>query len=187
MTNVQLQCLLRYLDYYTAGVDGLCGVLTTRAVRAFQKDYGLAVDGLAGPATQKRLLEAVAGQAEKVPAADPWAGIRYFVPRELACKCGGRHCDGFPAQPSAKLLALADRLREHFGVPVTVSSGLRCPAHNQAVGGVSGSRHLYGQAMDLTVAGRTAAQVLSWLQAQPDCHYAYAIDSHYLHMDVAEP
>ena len=40
-------------------------------------------------------------------------------------------------------------LREHFGIPVIISSGYRCPALNRAVGGVPNSQHLKGEAADI--------------------------------------
>ena len=40
-------------------------------------------------------------------------------------------------------------LREHFGIPIVVSSGYRCPALNRAVGGVPNSQHLKGEAADI--------------------------------------
>ena len=48
------------------------------------------------------------------------------------------------------LVRKADALRAHLGVPIHVSSGVRCKSHNAAVGGVSNSRHLTGKAMDFT-------------------------------------
>ena len=40
-------------------------------------------------------------------------------------------------------------LRQHFGTPVVISSGYRCPALNRAVGGVPNSQHLKGEAADI--------------------------------------
>lgn len=40
-------------------------------------------------------------------------------------------------------------LRSHYGRPITVTSGYRCPALNEAVHGVGNSQHLYGCAADL--------------------------------------
>lgn len=40
-------------------------------------------------------------------------------------------------------------LREHFGTPVVISSGYRCPALKRAVGGASNSQHLKGEAADI--------------------------------------
>ena len=40
-------------------------------------------------------------------------------------------------------------LRAFAGKPIVISSGYRCPALNQAVGGASQSQHLRGEAADL--------------------------------------
>ena len=40
-------------------------------------------------------------------------------------------------------------IREHFGVPIFVSSGYRSSALNKAIGGAKNSQHLLGQALDL--------------------------------------
>ena len=191
MTDKQKQNLLAYLGYYVGEIDGIFGQLSTTATKAFQADYGLTVDGIAGPDTEKALKHAVAyGMPAKKedPAAsgDFWDGIKYFKRDEFKCRCGGQHCNGFPAEPSEKLVKLADRVREHFGVPITVSSGVRCEKHNTKVGGVANSRHKTGTAMDFCVRGMSASMVLAYVQKQSDTHYAYAIDSNYVHMDVVE-
>lgn len=48
-------------------------------------------------------------------------------------------------------------LRRRFGV-IRITSGYRCYALNKAVGGVSNSQHLVGEAADLHVGGREAGQ-----------------------------
>jgi len=40
-------------------------------------------------------------------------------------------------------------LRDHYGRPIIITSGYRCPALNEAVHGVGESMHLYGCAADL--------------------------------------
>lgn len=47
----RIQQKLKNLGYYTGGVDGIYGSQTQSAVRKFQRDNGLAVDGIAGPKT----------------------------------------------------------------------------------------------------------------------------------------
>ena len=42
-----------------------------------------------------------------------------------------------------------DRIREHWGHPIVVSSGYRCEALNEAVGGVKNSYHRLGMAADI--------------------------------------
>lgn len=44
-------------------------------------------------------------------------------------------------------------LREWWGNPITIGSGYRCPELNKAVGGVSNSQHMKGQAVDLCING----------------------------------
>lgn len=39
--------------------------------------------------------------------------------------------------------------RDVTGIPIRISSGLRTPSRNSAIGGVSASQHLYGQAADI--------------------------------------
>ncbi len=179
MTIKQKQCLLAYLGHYQGGIDGIWGHRSKAATVAFQRKYGLTPDGDFGKETEAHILEVICwGQSET----DWWAEIEFFTRPEFACKCGG--CGGYPAEMSRELLSVAERMRRHFGVPVTVSSGLRCASHNANVGGVADSRHLTGKAMDFAVAGKTAAAVLKFVQQQPEIRYAYAIDGRYVHMDV---
>lgn len=61
----QLQNELKRLGYHTSAVDGEYGSLTAQAVRSFQQANGLAVDGIAGPATLAALKN---GKAASQPA-----------------------------------------------------------------------------------------------------------------------
>ena len=190
MTIKQKQHLLGYLGYYEGEIDGDFGPASKLATAGFQGDYGLEADGIFGALTEAKILEAVAGIAKPVepePPAEPnsfWDGIQYFNREEFRCKCGGKYCNGFPVEPSEKLVKLADRVRAHFGAVATVSSGIRCETHNARVGGVSGSRHMRGTAMDFSIRGVPASLVLPYVEAQPETNYTYAIDSNYIHMDV---
>ena len=155
-------------------VDGLAGTQTNEATAVWQAAHGLAADGIAGPLTRA---------AMEAEVKDFWDGIKHFTREEFACKCG-KHCNGYPVEMQRKVVEVADRAREHFGAAAHVSSGLRCEKHNKAVGGVFGSRHKLGKAMDFRVEGRTAAQVLEFVKRQPEIRYCYAIDKNYVHMDV---
>lgn len=154
--------------------DGLAGEITRAATSRWQLENGLAADGIAGVQTRQAMTDSEAY----------WNEFCHFSPEEFRCKCGGRYCAGFPAMVRKPLLATAQRIREHFGAAVIVSSGLRCPQHNQNEGGVTGSRHRLGKAMDFRVAGHTARQVLDIVKQQPDIRYCYAIDGSHVHMDV---
>jgi hypothetical protein len=193
MTIKQRQNLLAYLGYYVGAIDGIWGTLSKIATKSFQKDFfqmDSKADGICGAETEKALTHAVAYgmPAKKVEikpepeSDDSFDGIKHFKRSEFACKCG-RYCNGYPTEMKKGVLAVLDKTREHFGSPATVSSGLRCKQHNANVGGVSNSRHLSGKAADFCVRGKTAAQVLAYVQNQPETRYAYAIDSSYVHVD----
>ena len=98
-----------------------------------------------------------------------------------------KYCDGFPAEPSERLVRLAQRVRSHFDAPVIITSGVRCQTHNRNVGGVEGSWHRMGSAMDLAVRGVPGETVLKFVLEQPQTRYAYNIDGTCVHMDVGAP
>ena len=183
MTNEQKQCLLTFLGYNCGEIDGKFGAKSKAATKDFQREYGgLAVDGSAGANTQKAMRKAVSDGWERPKTGDWWEEIQYFRPAEFGCKCGACGLSG--REMSEKLLHIADRIRGQFGASVQVSSGLRCRRHNAEVGGVAGSRHLCGKAMDFCVSGKSAGEVLAAVKKQPEIRYTYAIDSRYVHMDV---
>lgn len=170
MTVLQKQCLLYLLGFYNGGLDGIWGPKSVAGEALFVGKYG----PLDGGAVEK-IREALSGAEE-----GRWAGIRWFAPGEFACRCG---C-GCAVEMDRGLVELAERVREHFGEPVTVSSGVRCPGHNARVGGVANSRHLVGKAVDFCVRGKGSAEVLRFVMTLPGVRYAYAIDGAFVHMDV---
>ena len=58
-------------------------------------------------------------------------------------------------------------IRNHFGVPLTVSSFFRCDALNKSVGGSKTSQHVKGEAIDIDADGSsiTNAQIYNWAKA----------------------
>ena len=188
MTIKQKQCLLEYLGYYKPensgkvnNVDGELGPKTEAATKSFQEDYGLIADGDFGPLTEKEILDVIA--TGRKPGVN-WDGVKYFGRAEFVCNCGGKYCDGFPAEPVPLLVKTADKVRGYFGSACVISSGVRCQQHNANVGGVENSRHLTGKAMDFFIRGKTAAEVLTYVESLPEVRYAYDIDGTFVHMDV---
>lgn len=53
--NKAIQSRLKDLGYYTGPIDGYLGGYTIPAIKAFQADYGLAVDGIVGTQTLNAL------------------------------------------------------------------------------------------------------------------------------------
>ena len=77
-------------------------------------------------------------------------------------------------QQMANLCALVHHvlqpLRDAMGHEVKIGSGYRCPRLNQAVGGVSNSQHLKGEAADLCIDGdkTKGRKWFTWIQTHCD-------------------
>ena len=193
MTTKQRQHLLAYLGYYVGMVDGDWGSGSRAACTAFQKTFGgITVDGHGGYETDKALKHAVAYDMFKVDnvveetlTGSFWDEIEYFTRDEFRCKCGGKYCNGFPAEPKEQMVRIADQLRKNLGVPITVVSGLRCPTWNRLQGGVETSQHQYGEACDIYASGMSQLRVEAELDKIGGVRYHYAIKgSSNVHFDV---
>ena len=67
---------------------------------------------------------------------------------------------------SDKLVDLLQKIRDHFGVAVTINSGYRTSAYNKKVGGATNSQHVKGTAADIVAKGvdpLTVAQYAEYL------------------------
>jgi hypothetical protein len=194
MTNKQRQHLLAYLGYYVGEVDGIWGGLSKTACEWFQEDFqGIEKDGFGGPETDKALRHAVAydmfqvADAVEIPSKPPdfWDEIEFFTRDEFRCKCGGKYCNGYPAEPDERMVRILDQLRKNLGVPITVVSGLRCRTWNAIQGGVSNSQHMYGEASDIYAKGVSQSSVEAELDKIGGVRYHYAIKgSNNVHFDV---
>lgn len=150
MTTKQIQHLLAYFGY-DVEPDGIYGAQTKTATGQFQADRGdLDPDGIPGQMTQAALIQALGSgwQRPMQQQADTfWDEIEYFRKDEFRCPCG--RCGGFPVEPAEATVRAIDEIRRRLGVPVMVTSGIRCIQHNAEAGGVSNSQHLTGLAADL--------------------------------------
>jgi hypothetical protein len=82
--------------------------------------------------------------------------------------------NGISNEPTAehlnnfKLLAekVFEPIREHFKVPIHISSGYRSAALNKKIGGASSSQHCSGEAIDIDMDGTaiTNAQVFNYIK-----------------------
>ena len=73
-----------------------------------------------------------------------------FSKEEFNCNCG---CE-MPEDilENIKLLAVQlQKVRDYYNRSITINSGYRCETHNEEIGGVSNSQHLYGKAADIVV------------------------------------
>ena len=60
------------------------------------------------------------------------------------------------------------RVRDHFGKSVVVTSGYRSPEVNAAVGGSKTSDHCKGQAADIEIPGVPNAELAEWIRDNLD-------------------
>jgi len=72
---------------------------------------------------------------------------RHFNLREFQCPC----CHTVKLHPD--LVELLEKIRKKIKKPIIISSGYRCPSHNEAVGGAKHSYHLKGMAADIIALG----------------------------------
>ncbi len=76
--------------------------------------------------------------------------LKYFQPSEFNCKCG---CGTGADLMDPDMLLMLDKARALAGIPFSINSAYRCPKHNAAEGGVSGSAHTKGNAVDISCDG----------------------------------
>ncbi|MBC3984445.1 peptidoglycan-binding protein [Streptomyces sp. AC536] len=142
------QLQIRVAGWVTSGerlsYDGNYGARTAAAVKKFQAAYGLSADGVAGPKTFSKIYSLQDADCTPI----------HFTYAELN-KCNSTWSGGAVSATTAKANALKtmwklEAMRHALGdVPIQISSGFRSHACNDAVGGASSSRHLYGDAADL--------------------------------------
>ncbi|MDP9795017.1 zinc D-Ala-D-Ala carboxypeptidase [Catenuloplanes nepalensis] len=131
-------------------IDGDYGARTAAAVAKFQAGYGLSNDGVAGPQTFNQIYALQD---------DDCTPIHFtFAEATASATCGSQASLQGGAVSATQVRAnlirsmwRAEALRRKLGnAPLVVSSGFRSVACNAQVGGSSGSRHTYGDALDFT-------------------------------------
>lgn len=79
--------------------------------------------------------------------------------------CNGTDCCG-ETLIDEKLVVHLQKIRDHFGKPIYIGSGYRCPAHNAKVANAApDSYHKYGMAADITVDGVDTLEVARYAES----------------------
>ena len=136
-------------------------------ITEFQTGKGLVADGIVGPKTAEALATAIRVDTAylRVRLSDALE-LRELIVSATASR------KGIPNLPDAsQVLSLArlcryilQPVRDHFGKPVVVTSGLRVPRLNRAIGGSRSSQHCFGEAADFTVSGVSNLEVCRWIR-----------------------
>lgn len=101
---------------------------------------------------------------------------------------------GYSTQPQVSMVGVNPSVTEKLGQiqatrssPLSVSSGYRSPSYNRAVGGARKSQHVLGNAIDISTAGMSKAEVKALAQEASRVGFrGIGIYSNSLHFDVRE-
>lgn len=102
-----------------------------------------------------------------------------FKVREFACKDGSD-----VIFVSMDLVEILQKIRDHFGKPVTINSGYRTPPYNKKCGGVTQSQHLYGTAADISISGVSPKDVAAFAETLLPKSGGIGIYNSFTHVDV---
>ena len=101
-----------------------------------------------------------------------------FKVKEFACNDGTD-----PIFIDSELVTVLQKIRTHFGKPVTITSAYRTPPHNSREGGTTYSQHLYGKAADIKISGVTPKKVADYAETLLD-KGGIGIYNTFTHIDV---
>lgn len=104
-----------------------------------------------------------------------------FKVREFACNDGSD-----PIFIDSELVSVLQKIRNHFGKPVTITSAYRTPPHNSMSGGTTYSQHLYGKAADIKISGVAPAKVADYAETILKNYGGIGIYNTFTHIDVRE-
>ena len=102
--------------------------------------------------------------------------------------CHGSGCCA-TTQIDEKLVEYVQKIRDHFGKSITVTSGNRCPVHKKRIGGATGSRHSKGDAADIVVSGIAPREVAKYAESigiKGIGLYETNADGHFTHVDTRD-
>lgn len=102
-----------------------------------------------------------------------------FRVKEFACTDGSD-----PIFVAPELVTVLQKIRNHFGKTVTITSAYRTPTKNKAVGGTTYSQHQYGTAADIKVKGVTPKKVAQYAEKLLPNKGGIGVYSTFTHIDV---
>lgn len=188
LNNYYIQKNLKFLGYYKGNIDEIIGQQTIQAIKDFQRDFNLDIDGIYGKNTDAVMVQVIKEMQEILQCSkidgmagnetnenyNNFKGIKHFTRNEFKCKCG---CGN--DRIDIRLVKILDNIRDYYNKPAIITSGVRCPAHNKAVGGSGTSFHLStrgGKASDFYIDGINVTELLSHcidLRNQGKIRYTY--------------
>lgn len=102
-----------------------------------------------------------------------------FKVSEFACKDGS---DTVFINPG--LVTVLQKIRDHFGKPVIITSAYRNDTYNKKVGGADYSQHKYGAAADIFIIGVSPITIAAYVETIMPNTGGIGIYSSFVHVDV---
>lgn len=104
-----------------------------------------------------------------------------FRTYEFACKDGSDKI-----LVDSNLVRVLQKIRDHFGKPVSINSAFRTKEYNKKVGGASDSYHTKGQAADITVTGVSNREVAKYASTFLNGVGLYDYTGGFVHVDTRQ-
>ena len=104
-----------------------------------------------------------------------------FRVREFRCKNGAD-----PIFIDTALVELLQKIRDHFGAPITINSAYRTPEYNKKIGGSTYSQHQYGKAADIVVKGVKPSDVAAYAEQLMPSYGGVGRYVTFTHVDVRD-
>lgn len=104
-----------------------------------------------------------------------------FRVREFRCKNGAD-----VIFVDTALVELLQKIRDHFGAPITINSAYRTPEYNKKVGGSTYSQHQYGKAADIVVKGVKPSEVAAYAEQLMPSYGGVGRYATFVHVDVRD-
>lgn len=168
-------------EYVTADF----GKMTDLALKRFQSDNGLEADGIVGALTlaklypdavriEKAVPSPLPTPAAVTPASTTWTLDNIVLEQSIipggsftwdeATRGGARMPeDNEVLDGIIRIATEAQKARDLIGEPFIITSWYRNPTANANAGGASGSRHLYGDAIDFWCEGKDGDELYALL------------------------
>lgn len=197
---IELQSLLAKQGY-PLKIDGIYGTKTQEQFNKFKKDKGLTNPDLIGVLTVRYLMvddeekaESVATQGEQAKPNKSrtidWTNMnsaisKWFVVGEAFHYQNARYTNDTMIRNRIVVLAKElDKIRDEWGSGIVVTSWYRPPAVNKTVGGVSNSRHLYGDGVDIAPIKGSIQSFQSYVDKGWYGALGYGAKKGFVHLDM---
>ena len=156
-------------NYCIDNMDTCCRAIARGITDAVAKIWSIPTATKSAPAQVSKAIPLAPGMVSE-----------HFSVAELAC----HHC-GVQGVRKAMIDFLED-VRKEIGEPLYITSGYRCPTHNEAVGGVLNSQHTKGLAADCYCDGLSVDELAAvGRRLGADAAVPYH-DQQFVHFDIRD-